>query len=364
MTLGTASMMSRCAGVLLASVLLIVGAGPIMAEQLTSGTNSRRARQEAIESVPFSQINQAARDKLAEVLESPSIYRRLPVTQIECDPDYFVFLVRQPEVVVNIWQLMGITKMSVNRTGPFRMETDDGAGATSDVELIYGTSNLHIYYGEGAYVGPILNRKLTGRCVLILRSEYLPGDDNQSLARCSMDVFLKVDNATASLVARTLNPIVGSTADHNFVESLHFLERLNDTTRKNGRGVQQMAGRLVNLTPEVRNGFVQMAGLVATRADAVDMTRQRGDAGSSRGTLRESSHYQPRGEASSPTAVSSADSRGRRGAHMMLSDHSPPSAPGASPRRGTDSYPYPISNQPVIQRTRYYPRDASGPGQR
>lgn len=364
MTLGTASMINRCVGALLASALMAFGVCPVEAEQLTSGTNSRRARQEAIEAVPFSQINQAARDKLTEVLEKPSIYRRLPVTQIECDPDYFVFLVRQPEVVVNIWQLMGITKMTVNRTGPFRMATDDGAGATSEVELIYGTSNLHIYYGEGAYVGPILNRKLTGRCVLILRSEYLPGEDNQSLSRCSMDVFLKVDNATASLVARTLNPIVGSTADHNFVESLHFLERLNDTTRKNGRGVQQMAGRLVNLTPEVRNSFVQMAGVVASRAAAMDATRQRGETGASGATMHESGHIRPGPATPSqysavPTAV-----RGQRGTRFTLSDQAAPAMRDAATTRTTAPYPYPISNQPVIQRTRYHSHNVSGQGQR
>ena len=282
----------------------------------------------------------------------------MPVTQIECDPDYFVFLVRQPEVVVNIWQLMGITKMTVDRIAPFRMATDDGAGATSEVELVYGTSNLHIYYGEGAYVGPILNRKLTGRCVLILRSEYLPGENNQSLSRCSMDVFLKVDNATASLVARTLNPIVGSTADHNFVESLHFLERLNDTTRKNGRGVQQMAGRLVNLTPDVRNGFVQMAGIVANRATAVDTTQRRGDAGTSRATLHESSHFQPRQAAPSQYSAAPTAIHGQRGTRLTLSDQA------ASTRRSTAPYPYPISNQPVIQRTRYHSHNRSAPGQR
>lgn len=236
------------------------------AEQLSSGTSSRRARQQAIEAVPFHQLNHQAREKITPVLEKPSIYRRLPITQIQCDPDYFVFLVRQPEVVVNIWQLMGITQMQIDRTGPYTMQTDDGVGATSNVELVYGTPNLHIFYARGAYVGPVLNRKLNGQCVILLRTDYLQDAEGQPSARSVMDVFLLVENATASLIARTLNPIVGSTADHNFVESLNFLQRLNETTAKNGPGVQQMAGRLVSLTPQVRNDFVKMAGLVYQRA--------------------------------------------------------------------------------------------------
>ena len=237
----------------------------VATEQLTSGTSSKQARQQAIQSVPFGQLNQTTLSKINEVLEKPSIYRRLPITQIDIDPDYFVFLVRHPEVVVNIWQIMGITKMETERIGPYELKSSDGEGTTSQVELVYGSENTHIYYATGSYQGPILRKKLHGRCVMILRSEYERGAEGALKAKCSLDVFLKVENATASLIARTLNPIVGSTADHNFVESLNFLQRLNETTEKNGAGVQRMAGRLQNITPQVRNDFAGMAGLVYRR---------------------------------------------------------------------------------------------------
>ena len=234
-------------------------------EQLTSGTSSKQARQQAIQAVPFEQLNQGTGVKLKEVLEKPSIYRRLPITQIDIDPDYFVFLVRHPEVIVNIWQIMGITKMETERIGPYELNSSDGEGTTSQVELVYGNNNIHVYFATGSYQGPILRKKLHGRCVMILRSEYERGSNGALKAKCSLDVFLKVENATASLIARTLNPIVGSTADHNFVESLNFLQRLNETTEKNGAGVQRMAGRLQNITPQVRNDFVGIAGLVYQR---------------------------------------------------------------------------------------------------
>ncbi len=234
-------------------------------DQLTSGTSSKQARQQAIQSVPFEQLNQLTRSKISEVLEKPSIYRRLPITQIDIDPDYFVFLVRHPEVIVNIWQIMGITKMTTERIGPYELKTSDGEGTTSNVELVYGSNNIHIYYATGSYQGPILKKRLHGRCVMILRSEYELGPDGAHQAKCSLDVFLKVDNTTASLIAKTLNPIVGSSADQNFVESLNFLHRLNETTEKNGTGVQRMAGRLQNITSQTRLDFVKIAGLVYQR---------------------------------------------------------------------------------------------------
>ncbi len=232
---------------------------------LAAGTNSRQARQEAYSAIPFSQLNRETQTKLAPVLQKPSLYRRLPVTSIDVDPDMFLYLIRHPEVIVNIWQLMGVTQMTAERTGPFNLVTNDGAGAISNVELVYGTSNLNIYYAEGTYSGPMLARNLEGRAVMILRTEYKVGPDGQPQANNSLDVFLKVENATVSLIAKTLNPIIGPTADHNFVESLNFVQRLNETTEKNGVGVQRMAHQLTDIREDVRNRFIEVAGTVYRR---------------------------------------------------------------------------------------------------
>ena len=242
-------------------------------EPVSGGTSSRQARQQAVSSVPFKELNRETQIKLAPILEKPSIYRRLPITSSDIDPDMYLFLVRHPEVLVNIWQLMGVTKMSVDRTGPFNFYSDDGAGAVSDVELVYGTSNKNVYYAEGSYSGPLLRRKLKGRAVIILRTDYKRGPTGSPRAISSLDVFLKVENATISLIAKTLNPIVGPTADHNFVETMKFVQRLNETTEKNGVGVQRMAYRLTNLDENVRDKFIEVAGDVYERNSAQSGTR-------------------------------------------------------------------------------------------
>ena len=76
-----------------------------------------------------------------------------------------------------------------------------------------------------------------------------------------------MENATVNLIAKTLNPIVGPTADHNFVESLKFVQRLNETTEKNGPGVQSMAYRLTNISDKVRDQFIRVAGTVYERGN-------------------------------------------------------------------------------------------------
>lgn len=256
-------------GWLVLTILVQLPSAAIAVEKLSSGTTSKQAKKQAISSIPFESLTPETKAKISGILEKPSIYRRLPITSIDVDPDMYLFLVRYPEVLVNIWQIMGVTQMEIERTGPFELKSDDGAGAKSNIELIYGTHNKNIYYAEGTYSGPLLKRKLSGRAVMILHTKYERGPNGKQRTRNSLDVFVKVENATAGLIAKTLNPIVGSTADHNFVETLKFVERLNETTEQNGVGVQRMAYRLKNLNEQVRDQFVQVAGTVYERSAKV-----------------------------------------------------------------------------------------------
>ncbi len=205
----------------------------LRAQQLTLGTSSRSAKDEAIASIPLEELTPESRQKITDVLQHTSLYRRLPVSSIEVDPDYFRLMVRYPEIIVETWRLMEVTQMETERTGPYSLHSNDGAGTISDIELVYGNNSYHLYYGEGTYEGPLNRRPLQGRCVIVLRTEYGESATGAATAINHCDVFLKVDNTAAGFVARTLSPIVGKTADHNFIESLNFVQRLNETTEKN-----------------------------------------------------------------------------------------------------------------------------------
>lgn len=249
--------------------------GTAAAQELATGTSSRQLRKEVVRNLPYAQLNATTKAKISDVLEKPSLYRRLPVTAISVDPEHLQFLIRYPETVVGIWELMGITHMQTQRVAPFTLRTNDGAGTTSNMELVFGSPNLHIYYGDGLYEGPVLRRQLRGECVIIVHTrphtEITTGDITPNRpgaplqTACQLDVFLKLENGTAGIIAKTISPIVGPTADHNFTESLKFVERLNKTTVSNGPGVQQMAERL-DVDPHVIQKYQDVVGRVYQRA--------------------------------------------------------------------------------------------------
>jgi len=315
-------------------------------EQLTEGSSNKKFRKQTVQSIPLQKLNQQTRDKISGVLNKPSIYRRLPVTAISADPDHFRFLVRHPEVIVKIWQLMGVTQMETKRTGPYTVKTNDGAGTISSLELVYGTENLHIFYGTGTYEGPVLKRKLTGDCVLVLRSESQVGVDGKPVQTSQLDVFLRVRNATIGLIAKTIQPLVGTTADHNFVESLKFVQRLNETTAKNGPGVEQMSKRL-DIDADVRRKYVEIIDLVFQRAINSSAPVEARGMRQANPVQQPARNLDPRNYSTTGQASPTYNSRSYQ---AQPASYPKPTQPRTIPRSGSSSYGrVPNYGQPSMQ---------------
>jgi len=226
---------------------------------------SQQARAEALRAIPLDEMNEASREKLGQILDKPSVYRRMPNQVIECDPDLYVFLIRYPEVIVNIWQLMDVTKVQIKRTGAFTFDASDGAGTFSKVELIYGRPDLHVYYASGYYEGPLFRNRIEGDCVVLLRSAYTPRDGRVFITN-SMDIFVRMENVGADILLKTLHPLMGKTADYNFVETAKFIGQVSQASENNGPGMGRLAGRLESIEPTVRDSFARYTQLVYQRA--------------------------------------------------------------------------------------------------
>lgn len=244
---------------------LLAAPASAWAEPSTAGKSSRAALEEAAAAIPFDEMTDGVQQRLGPVVAKPSLYRQLPTQAIESDPDLFVFLIRHPEVIVNIWQLMGITNVQVNRTGPFTFEASDGAGSVGAVELVYGRPDLHVYFAEGYYEGPLFRNRINGSCVLVLRTEYSQ-TAGKTTASNRLDMFLRLDHVAADWVAKTLQPLMVKSCDHNFVETSKFVGQLTRAAEKNGPGVQRLAGELKDLDPRIRDLFVRFTDVAYQRS--------------------------------------------------------------------------------------------------
>jgi hypothetical protein len=249
-----------------AFALLTVCALGAFAASPNQATSSRAAREDAIRSIPMDKIEPAMRKKISATLAGTSIYRRLPAQTIPCDPDMYLFLVRHPEVVVGIWEVMQISNVALARTGPDTFEASDNAGTLCQVKYCYSDHETQVIYAEGSYSGPLFSRPLAARCVLVLKSGYLQETDGRYHVTSRMDTFIEIDHAGVELLAKTLQVLVHRAADYNFVETAAFFAQVSRTAEANPGGMQRLAGKLPKVEPPVRERFAELSLAVGEKA--------------------------------------------------------------------------------------------------
>jgi hypothetical protein len=269
-------------GILLSLTVLFSCAGAALAAAPNNATSSRAAREDAIRSVPMDKLDDATREKVAGAISNASIYRRLPIQVIDCDPDLYLFLVRHPEVIVGIWDVMKISNVALTRTGPDTFRASDGAGTNCQVKFCYSNHETQVIYAEGSYDGPIFNRPVRAKCVLILKSGYMQETNGRYYVTSRMDTFIQIEHVGVEILAKTLQPLVHRSADYNFVETAAFVGTVSRAAELNAPGIQRLAIKLPKIEPEVRQRFSDLAVEVAKKAAIRD-----GLQASAAGTLNE-----------------------------------------------------------------------------
>jgi hypothetical protein len=275
---GVATSMARASGVkalhLVIATLICLAGHSRAAESPVQATSSRQARDEAIRSIRLDKLAAQDRERVAATLQSNGIYRRLPVQVNECDPDLYLFLVRNPEVVVNIWEVMKISNVALHRTGKDTFRATDGAGTLCEVKYCYSDHETQVIYAEGSYDGPLFKKPINARCVLLLKSGYMRETNGKYYVTSRMDTFIDIDHAGVEMLAKTLQPLVNRAADYNFVETAAFLSQISRTSEANPTGVGRLSRKLTNLEPDVRNRFAELALEVGRKAHERDVMVQ------------------------------------------------------------------------------------------
>jgi hypothetical protein len=249
---------------------------PAAGENPLKASSSRATQEEALQSLPSEKLDGEARAKVDAVLSNVSLFRRLPVRVIQCDPDLYLLLVRHPDIVVNIWRLLGVTRMSLEQTGPCTFRVTDGTGTAGTLEYLYRSPDTQVVYAEGSYEGPLFGKKVHCKTLAILKSGYVLEADGRYYITTRLDTFMNVQDLGAEILAKTFQPLVCRAADINFTQTAGFVSSLSHTAELNPTGLQRLSGRLVRVPADVRQQFAQATEQVAQRAAALpERTAQR-----------------------------------------------------------------------------------------
>lgn len=258
-----------------ASVALALVSAAAQAASPNQATSSRAAREDAIRTLPFDKLPDDVRGKVQTTVAGTTLYRRLPIQVTPCDPEMYLFLVRHPEVVVNIWEVMQVSNVAIRRTGPETFRATDNMGTACDIRMCYSDHETQVIYAEGTYSGPMFNQPIRARCVLLLKSGYLQETDGRYHITSRMDTFIQIDHAGLEVLAKTLQILIHRSADYNFIETAAFLGNVSQTAEANPSGMQRLAAKLENVQPEVRSRFAEISLEVGEKAHRRESTQAR-----------------------------------------------------------------------------------------
>lgn len=237
---------------------------------LAAGSSSREARDRVIASVPLDRMGPAQREVVEKSFRSTTLYRHLPRETVACNADFLDFLLARPESLVDLWRVLGISRLALDPVGPGQWRMADGYGTTGMVSLLYrerhAGGGLLVFHGRGGYAGPLAPKPLTGSCLLIIR--HAPADRHASAGVdaggrdhqvVQVDAFLDVDGLGLELVTRTLQPLIVHSAAANFHEICLFVTQFTTAASRNPQGVARLTRRMSRTAPADRARMAALA---------------------------------------------------------------------------------------------------------
>jgi hypothetical protein len=236
-------------------------------------TSSSAARREAIGAIPLAKFSAEDRRELEQIVDNASLYRRLPTKVVQCEPRLCSLFMEHPQVMVNVWEVLGISKVRMKPTGQATFEASDGNGTHGTIRILESVcddnaQNRVVAIASGTYQAGGLAVPIHADCVALVRSGSVRDRDGKAFVTTRIDVFIRLEQIGVELVARTLHPLLVRVADRNFEQTVEFVSSFSEAAEKNPRGVARLAEQLDHVPRGVQQRLSEIAHEMSTRRTA------------------------------------------------------------------------------------------------
>jgi hypothetical protein len=229
------------------------------------GSSSREVRRAALESLPVERMPESHRRVVEGFTRSTTLFRRLPSATVTCDADLLAFLLDKPDALVDVWRVLGISRLALDPVGATQWRLSDGYGTIGIVRLLHRERSpeggLLVFHGRGAYTGPLSPRDLTGGCLVVVRHRPVAADATGAARHAvEIDAFLDVDGIGLEIVTRALHPLIVHSAASNLHEIALFVTQFAAAGARNPEGVARLTERMPRTSAADRRMLASLIG--------------------------------------------------------------------------------------------------------
>jgi hypothetical protein len=234
------------------------------ADKSLQATTSAEARADAIAAISLKRIDPEYRVAVGNVLGDTSLFRRLPTQVVDCHPAMFTFMAKNPEVLVEIWRELGITKVELQRIDEKSFAMSDGAGTTGTLTIVEqaceeGAQNRFVMFAEGGYEGKPFVKPAKAQCVLLLRSGSMVEHDGRTYVATRLDSFIHIDRSSLEAFAKVVQPLVGKIADRNFADTINFVGGFSQAAEIQPARIKHLAESVQNVSVARKRELAKIA---------------------------------------------------------------------------------------------------------
>lgn len=142
--------------------------------------------------IPWERLDARASDLARKVVSRAIVAQEVSEIVYRSRKEVFEFLIDRPDFAAAVARALGIGRYRIYRnTDGF--DADDGRGARGLLRRLYADAQRRVFYLEGRYDPPIFP-SITGRLLLVLRTEHATALDGESYAEMRVAGYLRVDN--------------------------------------------------------------------------------------------------------------------------------------------------------------------------
>jgi hypothetical protein len=222
----------------------------------------RESCRRALAELPLERMPPEHRQLAEHFGRAATVHRRLPLETIHCEPALVEFVLTKPETLVDVWRVLGISRVALDPVAANTWRLSDGYGTTGTVRLIHHdhgpAGGLLVFHGRGGYDGPLAPKPLTGSCLLVVRHKPA-ADADRPAQEVEVEAFLDVDGLGLEIVTRTLQPLIVHSAAANVHEISLFVSQFSRAAERNPTGVARLAERMSRTPPTDRRALVALA---------------------------------------------------------------------------------------------------------
>lgn len=220
-------------------------------KSIPSGTSSDQAKRAAIASLPLNQLKPADRQRVTNVVDSISIFRRLPTVVFASDPEAYEYFIFHPDVAISIWRAMNISKLQMWQTGRFEYEGDARDGTVGTLDVLHQSPHQNLIVCEGEFKSPLIAKPIRAVAVIHLHTSYLKDADEVIYVKHKADLFVSFPSLAVDNIAKILSPLSGRIADKTFSEISLFLKMMAMAMGKRPGWVEKIVDKMDGI-PELR----------------------------------------------------------------------------------------------------------------